>query len=101
MPLPSARFNRRTSAKARLGGRLPTRRVEAAAKLASQPPRDLAPHLASSQRPKCECGASMLVRKGAKAHVFWACPRFPVCKGRRSIDQQRFAAWQAQRGAAA
>ena len=51
--------------------------------------------LRSTQRPRCpDCGIPMRLKPAKdQARVFWACPQFPACKGKRWIDQTKFKAF--------
>jgi len=53
-------------------------------------PRDECPELAPNRRRPCPfCRAACVVRV-AGDRAFWACPRFPACRGTIDADQQRW-----------
>jgi ssDNA-binding Zn-finger/Zn-ribbon topoisomerase 1 len=60
---------------------------------------DLCPELTARQRPVCICGKGMEVRRSNALSLFWSCPRFPVCKFTKPIDQDRFLAYIGKRDA--
>jgi hypothetical protein len=98
MPLPSARYYAK---RRNVGGPSTRARV-----LASDKPSagvvilgDLCPELTANQRPVCVCSKPMQVRRSNRLSVFWSCPRFPVCKFTKPIDQQRFLAYIGKRDA--
>jgi hypothetical protein len=43
--------------------------------------------------PRCpDCGAKQRLRS-ARSRVFWGCPKFPRCRGSRSVNQAKFLAF--------
>ena len=58
---------------------------------------DVCPELESTQRPICICGKPMQVRRSRRLETFWSCPRFPVCKHTKPINQGRFARYLEER----